>query len=79
MTEDIVIISIICPECGEVLTEVHSDIIDDDLNIYFPSLTDKIDAYVEILRSSSDYNNVKEDIEETTESSEEDTESSQED
>ena len=43
MTEDIVIISIICPECGEVLTEVHSDIIDDDLNIYFPSLTDKID------------------------------------
>ena len=43
MTEDLVIISIICPECGEVLTEVHSDIIDDDLNIYFPSLTDKID------------------------------------
>lgn len=48
-----------------------------DLDISFTR--DKIDAYVEILRSSSDYNNVKEDIEETTESSEEDTESSQED
>ena len=43
MTEDLVIISIICPECGEVLTEVHSDIIDNDLNIYFPAITDKID------------------------------------
>ena len=48
-----------------------------DLDISFTR--DKIDAYVEILRSSSDYNNVKEDIEETTESSEEDTELSQED
>ena len=52
MTEDLAIIAIICPECGEVLTEVHSDIIDDDLNIYFPSLTDKIDEISNLERKS---------------------------
>lgn len=43
MTEDLVIVTIVCPLCGDVITEVHSEIIDNDLNIYFPSLTDKVD------------------------------------
>lgn len=43
MTEDMVLVSVICPKCNHTLVEVHSDIMDDDLNIYFPSITDSID------------------------------------
>ena len=43
MLKDLVLVTITCPECCSVIAEVSSDIIDNDLNIYFPSITDKID------------------------------------
>ena len=43
MIKDLVLVSIICPECENILMEVNSDIIDNDLVIFFPAITDKID------------------------------------
>ena len=50
MIKDLVLVSIICPECENILMEVNSDIIDNDLVIFFPAITDKID---EISNNSS--------------------------
>ena len=43
MVKDLVLVTISCPECGHTITEVSSDIIDNDLVVYFPAITDKID------------------------------------